>query len=50
MVVLGFLTRSSVSVTMNANDAHANDANATDNANDNADDAVDADANGADAD
>ena len=41
-------TRSSVSVTMNADDAHANDANATNNANANADDADDADTKDAD--
>ena len=42
-------TRSSVSVTMNADDAHANDADAANDANANADDANDANANNADA-
>ena len=41
-------TRSSVSVTMNANDAGANNADATDDANANGDNADDADANNAD--
>jgi hypothetical protein len=42
-------TRSSVSVTMNADDAHANDANTAYNANANGDDTNDANANDADA-
>jgi hypothetical protein len=58
VVVLGYLlffsamvsTRSSVSVTMNADDAHANNADAANNANANVDDATNANANNADAD
>ena len=57
MVVLGYLlffsgmvsTHSFVSITMNANDAHANNADAANDANANADDADDADANNTDA-
>jgi hypothetical protein len=55
--VLGYLlffsamvsTHSSVSVTVNADDAHANNAHAANDANTNADDAYDTNANDADA-